>query len=166
MSAARRPRSPALPPHADILLVDESEPEAELTLKPLRSLEPQPAVAIARDGEEALDFLFARGTFASRSGAPLPRLVLLSLTLPKVDGFEVLSALRANARTSQVPVVVLTSSTDSREVAQCYQLGANSCVQKPVKYEELWSAVEEIGRYWLGRNQLPAADPASAGYPG
>jgi two-component system response regulator len=112
---------------------------------------------VARDGEEALDFLFGRGAFRHRSGASLPRLVLLDLTLPKVDGLEVLRAVRANSRTCLAPVVVLTSSDDPRELAQCYQLGANSCVQKPVKYEELWAAIQAVGRYWLALNQAPPA---------
>jgi two-component system, response regulator len=83
--------------------------------------------------------------------------VLLELKLPKVDGLEVLRAVRANSRTCTAPVVVLTSANDPRELAQCYQLGANSCVQKPVKHEELWAALQAVGRYWLALNQAPPA---------
>ena len=104
--------------------------------------------------------MFGRGAFRQEVGSPLPRLVLLSLKLPKVDGLDVLRAIRANSRTSHVPVVVLTSSHDPRELAQCYQLGANSCVQKPVRYEEFWNAMQTVGRYWLALNQAPPP-PAS-----
>jgi two-component system response regulator len=129
----------------------------ELTIRPLRELDRNSEIAVARDGEEALDFLFGRGVHRGRSGAPPPRLILLELRLPKVDGLEVLRAVRTNSRTSMVPVVVLTSSADPRELAQCYQLGANSCVQKPVQYDELWSALQGVGRYWLELNQGPPA---------
>ena len=94
---------------------------------------------MARDGEEALDFLLGRGEFRQRQAAPLPQLVLLDLQLPRVDGLGVLRTVRGNARTCMVPVVVLTSSNDPRQLAQCYQLGANSCVLRPVKYEEFSS---------------------------
>jgi len=139
----------------DVLLVEDNPLEIELTLRPLRELDPDSSIEVARDGEEALDFLFGRGAFRHRSGAPTPRLILLDLKLPRVDGMEVLRALRANSRTSMVPVVVLTSSDDPRELAQCYQLGANSCVQKPVRPEELRSCLKEVGRYWLTLNQTP-----------
>ncbi len=155
----RRPpaqRAPA-PPITDILLIEDNPLEAELTLRPLQELDPSSRIDVARDGEEALDYLFGRGAFRQRSGSPLPRLVLLDLNLPKLDGLEVLRAIRANSRTCMVPVVVLTSSDDPRELAQCYQLGANSCVQKPVKYQELCTAVQAIGRYWLALNQPPPA---------
>jgi two-component system response regulator len=127
----------------------------ELALRPLQELDPNPAIEVARDGEEALDFLFGRGVHRGRAGAPLPRLILLDLKLPRMDGLEVLRAVRTNSRTSMVPVVVLTASDDSRELAQCYQLGANSCVQKPVPYQELRSALQGVGRYWLTLNQPP-----------
>jgi two-component system, response regulator len=144
-------------PAADILLVEDSPLEIELTLRPLRELDRNSHIEVARDGEEALDFLFGRGAFRHRSGALPPRLILLDLKLPKLDGLEVLRAVRSNARTSMAPVVVLTSSDDPRELAQCYQLGANSCVLKPVHYEDLWSAVQAVARYWLELNQAPPA---------
>jgi two-component system, response regulator len=153
------PRGPAAPPPTDILLVEDSSREAELTLKPLRELDGANRIEVVRDGEEALDFMFGRGAFRQEVASPLPRLVLLSLKLPKVDGLDVLRAIRANSRTSHVPVVVLTSSHDPRELAQCYQLGANSCVQKPVRYEEFCNAMQTVGRYWLALNQAPP--PAS-----
>jgi two-component system, response regulator len=139
----------------DILLIEDNPLEVELTLRPLRELDPNSRITVARDGEEALDFLFGRGGFRHRSGAPPPRLILLDLKLPKIDGLEVLRALRANTRTSLAPVVVLTSSDDPRELAQSYQLGANSCVQKPVRPDELRATLQAVGRYWLGLNQQP-----------
>jgi two-component system response regulator len=148
---------PAASPITDILLVEDNPLEVELTLRPLQELDPSSRIDVARDGEEALDFLFGRGAFRQRSGTPVPRLVLLDLNLPRLDGLEVLRAIRANSRTCMAPVVVLTSSDDPREVAQCYQLGANSCVQKPVRYQELCMALQSIGRYWLALNQPPPA---------
>jgi two-component system, response regulator len=139
----------------DILLVEDSPLEAELTLKPLMQLNGATRIDVVRDGEEALDYMFGRGQFRRLQIPPLPRLVLLDLKLPKIDGLDVLRAIRANSRTSLAPVVVLTSSHDTRELAQCYQLGANSCVQKPVRYEEFWNAMQAVGRYWLALNQTP-----------
>ncbi|HEX2250019.1 MAG TPA: response regulator [Gemmatimonadales bacterium] len=150
------PRPTALLP-PDLLLVEESPLEVELTLRALQELHPRSYIEVARDGEEALDFLFGRGAHRERSGAPPPRMILLGLKLPKMDGIEVLRAVRTNSRTSMVPVVVLTSSDDPRELAQCYQLGANSCVQKPVPYDELRAALQGVGRYWLELNQDPPA---------
>jgi CheY-like chemotaxis protein len=151
------PRRLAASPITDILLVEDNPLEVELALRPLQELDPSSRIDVARDGEEALDFLFGRGAFRQRSGTPVPRLVLLDLNLPRLDGLEVLRAIRANSRTSMVPVVVLTASDDPRELAQCYQLGANSCVQKPVKYQELCAALQAVGRYWLALNQAPPA---------
>jgi two-component system, response regulator len=154
--------APPLPRPVDILLVEENPLEVELTLRTLRELHPTRHIEVARDGEEALDFLFGRGAHRDRSSALLPRLVLLGLKLPRLDGLEVLRAVRTNSRTSMVPLVVLTSSDDPRELAQCYQLGANSCVQKPVRYEELWAALQGVGRYWLELNQPPPAPAVPA----
>jgi two-component system, response regulator len=139
----------------DILLVEDSPLEIELTLRPLKELKDGTEIAVARDGEEALDFLFARGAFRERSAELPPRLVLLDLKLPKLDGLEVLRAIRTNTRTGTTPVVVLTASDDPRELAQCYQLGANSCVQKPVRFDDLQSVLQGVARYWLEFNQAP-----------
>ncbi len=152
---AQPTRLPAYPHTTDILLIEDNPLEVELTLRPLRELDVSRRIEVARDGEEALDFLFGRGSFRHRSSAPLPRLILLDLKLPKVDGFDVLRAIRANSRTSMAPVVVLTSSDDPRELAQCYQLGANSCVQKPVQYDQLRTVLQAVVRYWLALNQDP-----------
>jgi two-component system, response regulator len=155
----RRPPAQGAPApptrQVDILLVEDSPLDVELTLKPLRELDGPPRIEVARDGEEALDFMFGRGSFRKQAGSPPPRLVLLDRKLPKLDGLDVLRALRANSRTTLVPVVVLTSSPDLRELTQCYQAGANSCVQKPVRYEEFCNTIQAVGRYWLALNQAP-----------
>jgi two-component system response regulator len=148
------PVSPAVP-LTDILLIEDSPLEVELTLRHIRDLDADRTVEVARDGEEALDFLFARGPFRQRSAALPPRLILLDLKLPKLDGFEVLRAIRTNSRTSMAPVVVLTSSDDPRELAQCYQLGANSCVQKPIRSDALRTVLQAVAGYWLSLNQAP-----------
>jgi two-component system, response regulator len=141
----------------DVLLVEHSPPEVELLLRPIRELDGNTRIEVARDGEEALDFLFARNAFRHRTGSPVPRLMLLALKLPRLDGLDVLRAVRGNSRTRMAPIVVLTSSADSRELAQCYELGANSCVQKPVRYEEFRGAIRSVAQYWLGVNQPPPA---------
>ena len=152
---AQPTRVPAYPPTTDILLVEDSPLEVELMLRPLRELDPETRIQVARDGEEALDFLLGRGEFRQRLGAPLPQLVLLDLQLPRMDGLEVLRGIRGNARTCVVPVVILTSSNDPRQLAQCYQQGANSCVQRPVRYEQFNKVIQSVARYWLGFNQTP-----------
>ena len=152
---AQPTRVPAYPPTTDILLVEDSPLEVELMLRPLRELDPETRIQVARDGEEALDFLLGRGEFRQRLGAPLPQLVLLDLQLPRMEGLEVLRGIRGNARTCVVPVVILTSSNDPRQLAQCYQQGANSCVQRPVRYEQFNKVIQSVARYWLGFNQTP-----------
>ncbi len=147
-----------LPDEADVLLVQDNPLEVELTIRPLRDLDPDCRIGVARDGEEALDYLLGRGAFRHRLGAPLPRLILLDIRLPRVDGVEVLRALRSSPRAGATPVVMLVSASEPREVAQCYQAGANSCVQKPVDFGEFYQTVQLIGRYWLEKN-LAAGRP-------
>jgi CheY-like chemotaxis protein len=151
-----------LPDEADILLVQDSALEVELILRPLSDLDPEYRIAVARDGEEALDYLLGRGAFRHRLGAPLPRLVLLDLKLPRVDGVEVLRAVRASPRASATPVVMLVPASEPREVAQCYQVGANSCVLKPVEFKAFYQTIQAIGRYWLGQNVTTPGLAASA----
>jgi two-component system response regulator len=127
----------------------------ELLLRSLREMDGGAHIDVVRDGEEALDFLLARSEFRHRGGAPVPRLTLLGLKLPRLDGVEVLKAVRGNSRTRMAPVVVLTSSADTRELAQCYELGANSCVQKPVRYDEFRGTIQRVAQYWLALNQAP-----------
>ncbi|MBA3343849.1 MAG: response regulator [Gemmatimonadales bacterium] len=149
-----------LPDQLDILLVQDHPAEVELTMRPLTELGAEWRIGVARDGEEALDYLMGRGEFRHRSGAPLPALILLDLKLPKLDGLEVLRALRGSHRTSTAPVVVLTSSREPRELTQCYQLGANSCVHKPVDFSSFYGTIQAVGRYWLRVNQSPPAASA------
>lgn len=112
-------------------------------------------IFIARDGEEALDFLFCRGPFAERSFEYPPKLVLLDLKLPKVDGMEVLKQMKADARTRLIPVVVLTSSREEQDLVRTYDLGANSYIQKPVDFEQFRETVKTLGLYWMVINQSP-----------
>jgi len=150
-----------LPDQCDVLLVQDNPLEVELTLRPLRDLSPDSTIGVAGDGEEALDYLLGRGAFRHRLGAPLPRLVLLDLKLPRVDGMDVLRAVRASHRASTTPLVMLVPASEPRELAQCYQLGANSCVCKPVDYAAFYAMIQTIGRYWLSVNQSPPAADAS-----
>ena len=150
-----------LPDEADLLLVQDNPLEVELTLRSLRDLDPEFRLVVARDGEEALDYLLGRGAFRHRLGAPLPRLVLLEFRLPRVDGVEVLRALRASPRASTTPVVMLLPASDARELAQCYQVGANSCVLKPVEFARFYDMIQTVGRYWL-RTNLAAGAPGGA----
>jgi two-component system response regulator len=149
-----------LPDEVDVLIVDADPLEVELLLRSLDGIRPNVRIAVARDGEEALDFLLARGSYRHLKSAILPRLVLLEFKLPRLDGLEVLRTIRSSPRSAATPVVMLTSSAEPREIAQCYHLGANSCVQKPVLFGEFQSTLQDLGRYWLGvnrANQLPTA---------
>ncbi|HEY7496881.1 MAG TPA: response regulator [Vicinamibacterales bacterium] len=141
---------------ADILLVEDSPHDVELALHALRQHCAETIVHVARDGEEALDYLFCRGSFDSRPFG-LPRLVLLDLKLPKVDGIEVLEAIRSDPRTNAIPVVVLTSSKEQRDIAASYRLHVNSYIQKPVNFGEFQDTVRQLGFYWLVVNETPAA---------
>jgi two-component system response regulator len=149
-----------LPDETDVLVVQDNPLEVELILRPLRDLDPECRIGVARDGEEALDYLLGRGAFRHRLGAPLPRVTLLDLKLARVDGVEVLRALRASPRASAAPVVMLVPAGEPRELAQCYQVGANSCVQKPVEFGAFYETIQMVARYWLGKN-LPAGPRGS-----
>ena len=151
-----------LPDDLDVLLVEADPLEAELLLRSLGEVAPAERIGVARDGEEALDYLLGRNAFRHRLGAALPPLVLLELRLPRLDGIEVLRTLRASPRTASVPIVMLSSATESRELAQCYQAGANSCIVKPIEFRALAETLRELGRYWLRLNR-PA--PSGAGAP-
>jgi two-component system response regulator len=148
-----------LPDETDVLLVQDNPLEVELTLRPLRDLDPAYRIGVARDGEEALDYLLGRGAYRHRLGAPLPRLVLLDLKLPRVDGLEVLRRIRTDSRTALLPVVILTSSNEERDRIQGYTLGANSYVRKPVDFAQFAEAVQHLGLYWLVLNEGPPAGP-------
>ena len=138
-----------------ILLVEDNPDDVKLTLRAFKRNNMLNPIVVARDGVEALDFLFARGAHAERAGKPLPTLVILDLKLPKLDGLEVLKAVRGDARTKLVPVVILTSSKEQQDLIQGYALGANSYVRKPVNFAEFLEAVRVLGIHWLMTNQPP-----------
>ncbi len=144
-----------------ILLVEDNPRDAELTLRALKKSKILNPMCVVTDGAEALDFLFARGRYLDRAEAPLPQLVLLDLKLPKLDGLEVLKAVRDDPRTRLLPVVVLTSSVEETDLVRSYSLGANSYIRKPVDYERFSEAVRQLGLYWLVMNETaPAGRPA------
>jgi CheY-like chemotaxis protein len=136
-----------------ILLVEDNSKDEELTLRALRKNNISNDVTVARDGAEALDYLFARGAYAGRD--TLPQLVLLDLKLPKIDGLEVLRQLRAHESTRLLPVVILTTSNDEKDRLAGYRNGANSYVRKPVDFSEFMDAVRQLGLYWLILNEPP-----------
>lgn len=133
-----------------VLLVEDDINDEALVHRALRSMEPNCIVLVARDGSEAIDYLFRTGPFEGLKTQPRPDLVILDLKLPKVGGLEVLKKIRENNTTSLLPVVVFSSSSEQADVDACYQLGVNSFVQKPLDYDEFIEAVRLIGRYWLG----------------
>lgn len=141
----------------EILLVEDNPTDAELTITALREAKLCNRLVWVKDGEEALDFLFGRGKFAGREVDRQPRVVLLDLRLPKVDGLEVLRAVRADPRTATIPVVVLTSSKEDRDVVESYRLGVNSFISKPVEFDAFVAVIGQLGLYWLVVNRPPVA---------
>jgi len=138
-----------------ILLVEDNPDDAALTLRAFRKSNVLDQVVLARDGVEALDYLFATGSHAGRDPRAIPQLMLLDLKLPRMDGLEVLRRMRADERTRLVPVVILTSSREQQDMIDGYGLGANSYVQKPVDFARFVQAVEQIKLYWLMLNESP-----------
>lgn len=138
-----------------ILLVEDNPDDVELTLRALRKNHLTNEIVVARDGVEALDYLFGTGSHDGRDLGLMPQLILLDLKLPKIDGLEVLRRVRADERTRLLPVVILTSSTEERDLVQSYSLGANSYVRKPVDFTEFVEAARQLGLYWLLYNQPP-----------
>jgi two-component system response regulator len=141
--------------HKIILLVEDNRDDEELTLLALKESNILNEVVVARDGVEALDYLFATGPYENRDPSRMPQLVLLDLKLPKVDGLAVLKRMRADPRTELVQVVVLTSSSEEEDVIASYRLGANSYVRKPVEFHRFAEAVKQLGMYWLLINEAP-----------
>jgi two-component system, response regulator len=140
----------------EILLVEDNPNDVELTLHALKENNLSNPIQIARDGEEALDFIFAEGKFKGREVEHQPKVILLDLKLPKIDGLEVLRRLKGDASTRSIPVVVLTSSQEERDVVESYNLGVNSYIRKPVDFGQFTEAVRTIGLYWLLLNQKPS----------
>jgi CheY-like chemotaxis protein len=139
----------------EILLVEDSPADAELALRALRKQNLANKVHHVWDGAAALEFLFATGAYADRGVENTPKVVLLDLKLPKVDGLEVLRRIKSDARTKRIPVVVMTSSREEHDVVESYDLGVNSYIVKPVDFEQFVKSVSELGLYWLLLNQPP-----------
>lgn len=138
-----------------ILLVEDNPDDVELTLMAFHGQKIINKISVARDGQEALDWLFAEGAFSTRERDDLPSLILLDLRLPKIDGIEVLRRIRQNEKTKLIPVVILTSSKEEQDVIATYQLGANSYIRKPVDFAQFSHAVRDLGFYWLLLNEQP-----------
>lgn len=139
----------------EILLVEDNADDVELAVHALRGENLANDIRVVRDGEEALDFVFCRGPHANRRFDNPPRLILLDLKLPKIDGLEVLRELKGDSRTKAIPVVIMTSSREERDLVESYKLGVNAYVQKPVDFEQFRGVVKELGLFWLVINQAP-----------
>lgn len=137
----------------EILLVEDNQDDEELTMVALRDGKLANRIDVVRDGEEALEYLFAYGRYAERNILNPPRLILLDIKLPKVDGLEVLQRIKADPRTKAIPVVILTSSREEQDIVRGYDLGVNSYIVKPVDFEQFMSAVKQIGYYWMLLNE-------------
>jgi CheY-like chemotaxis protein len=144
-----------IPTEVEILLVEDNPKDVELTLHALRKENLSNSIYVVRDGEEALDFLFCRGMYSKRSVDNPPKLVVLDLKLPKVDGLEVLRTIKRDVRTQAIPVTILTSSNEDRDLVDSYKLGVNSYIQKPVDFNQFRETVKQLGLYWLVVNQPP-----------
>jgi two-component system response regulator len=141
----------------EILLIEDNVEDAELTMRVFKEKNLANRLVWVKNGALGLDFLFGRGPYAGRDSAQMPRLVLLDLHLPKVGGLEVLRELKSNPRTRSIPIVVLSSSTQDKDILQSYDLGVNSYVSKPIKFEDFVNVVAHLGLYWLVINKSPVA---------
>jgi two-component system response regulator len=139
----------------EILIVEDNPHDAELALRALKKHNLANNVAVVTDGEGALDFVFARGKYGHRNIEIIPRVILLDLKLPKIDGLEVLRTIKDDPRTKMIPVIILTSSKEEKDIVESYRLGVNSYIQKPVDFDKFVNAVKDIGYYWLLLNQSP-----------
>ena len=141
--------------HVDILLVEDSQDDIDLALHALRQGKLANTIFVVRDGEEALEFLFCRGPFSERNIDRPPKLVLLDLKLPKVDGLQVLKTVKGDPRTKTIPIVIMTSSKEERDMVESYNSGVNSYIQKPVDFEQFRNTIKTLGMYWMVVNQPP-----------
>lgn len=141
--------------HKTVLLVEDNPDDEALTLRALKKQNLANEIVVTRDGQEALDYLFAQGEYSDRDIKLLPQVILLDLKLPKIDGLGVLEKLRANSVTKNVPVVVLTSSNEEADIIDSYNLGANAYVRKPVDFEQFMQAAHQLGLFWLVLNEVP-----------
>jgi CheY-like chemotaxis protein len=139
----------------EILLVEDNQDDLDMALRALRKANLTNHIQTVRDGAEALEFIFCQGAFAGRKFENPPKVILLDLKLPKIDGTEVLKRIKSDARTKTIPVVILTSSKEQRDVIESYNLGVNSYIVKPVNFEGFAAAIQEVGMYWLLHNQPP-----------
>ena len=139
----------------EVLLVEDNLSDAELTIRALRKQNLANSLVHLKNGAEALDYIFAQGDYSQRDMHRTPKVILLDLKMPKVDGLEVLARIRADERTRNIPVVVLTSSKEDPDIEACYKLGVNSYIVKPVEFDKFLKAVSDLGFYWLLLNQVP-----------
>ncbi len=137
------------------MLIEDNPDDEELTLRALKKNNIRNEIVVARDGAEALDYLFARGSYKGRNTSDTPQLILLDLKLPKIDGIEVLKQIRSDDRTKLLPVVILTLSKEQQDLVNGYSYGANSYIRKPVNFKEFIEAVGQLGLYWLVLNECP-----------
>jgi two-component system response regulator len=143
------------PNQTEILIVEDSQDDLDMTLRALRKANMANHIQVARDGAEALEFIFCEGAHAGRKIENIPKLILLDLKLPKIDGLEVLKRIKGDPRTKMIPVVMLTSSKEQKDVIESYGLGGNSYIVKPVDFESFAATVKNLGMYWLLLNQAP-----------
>ncbi|PBQ32785.1 two-component system response regulator [Sphingobacteriaceae bacterium] len=139
----------------EILLVEDNLSDAELTIRALKKNNLANQLVHLEDGQEALDYIFAEGNYLTRSIDDIPKIILLDLKMPKINGIQVLQRIKSDERTKKIPVIILTSSKEDPDIQICYDLGANSYVVKPVQFEKFLAAVSELGLYWLLLNQPP-----------
>ena len=142
-------------PKKTILLVEDNPDDEMLTLRAMRKNNIANDIVVARDGAEALDFIFGTGIYAEREGIETPQVILLDLNLPKIGGLDVLKKIREDSRTALLPVVILTSSKEERDLVESYRLGANSYIRKPVDFNQFSEAIRQLGLYWLVLNEVP-----------
>jgi len=155
MSATILPTSIPLDAKIDILLVEDNPSDAELAVRELRRHKFANTIHVIGDGAEAMDFIFCRGAFEGRSFSHPPKLILLDMKLPKVNGLEILKAIKSDPRTRATPVVILTSSSEQRDLVESYHVGVNAFIQKPVGFDDFRRVVEQVGMFWLAVNQSP-----------